>query len=172
MKKRFKTIALILTIALCFPLLSGCAFFDIMDNPTKTDNPKVTPITSVFDGDCGITASAEIENNILNYPELSITVTNTSNKNIFAIKFYAVHKNVYGEEINSIFAQNKLYTDSTISVGNTTTLTYSLLDQSIKNVTLYVYSVYFEDGTEWGNKDASTKAILADAPTIEVATIS
>ena len=43
-----------------------------------------------------------------------------------------------------------------------------MIEQSVKTVKLYVYSVYFTDGTEWGDKDAPTTKILKGAPTIEV----
>ena len=128
----------------------------------------VAAVASVFDGDCGIVASAEIGNNIINFPELSITITNTSSKEISAIQFYAVPYDVYGDEIKGWTTQSKLYTDEPISAGSTTTKSYQLIEQSVKTVKLYVYSVYFADGTEWGDKDATTSKILKNAPTIEV----
>lgn len=140
----------------------------VNDETTQTDNPKVDSTTSLFDGDCGITASAEIGDNIINYPELEITITNTTNEEIAAIQFYAVPLDVYGEEINSFMNIKKLYTDTPISPGETTTISYQLIDQSVKTVNLYVYSVYFSDGTEWGDKNALSSKILKDAPTIEV----
>ena len=137
---------------------------------TSTDEPRATvgAVASVFDGDCGITASAEIGNNIINVPELAVTVTNTTDKEIAAIKFYAVPYDVYGDEIKGWLAQSKLSTDISIQAGKTSTISYQFLDQTVKTVKLYVYSVYFADGTEWGNKDATTSKILKDAPTIEV----
>ncbi len=128
----------------------------------------VNAVASVFDGDCGIAASAEIGNNIINYPELAITITNTTDKEIAAIQFYAVPYDVYGDEIKGWTTQSKLYTDTPISAGETTTVSYQLIEQSVKTVKLYVYSVYFTDGTEWGDKDATTSKILAGAPIIEV----
>lgn len=128
----------------------------------------VAAVASVFDGDCGIVASAEIGNNIINFPELSITVTNTSDKEIAAIQFYAVPYDVYGDEIKGWTTQSKLYTDEPISAGGTVTKSYQLIEQSVKTVKLYVYSVYFADGTEWGDKDATTSKILKSAPTVEV----
>ena len=134
----------------------------------ESPNPTVNTVVSVFDGDCGINATAEIGNNIINYPELSITITNTSSKEIAAIKFYAVPYDVYGNEIKGWTTQSNLYTDTAIPAGKTTTVSYQLIEQSVKTVKLYVYSVYFADGTEWGDKDATTSKILSGAPTIEV----
>ena len=144
-----------------------------VDTTKKGDENNVSNITvntvaSIFDEDCGVAASAEIGNNIINYPELEITITNTSDKEIAAIQFYAVPYNVYGEEIKGWTTQSNLFTDTPISVGETTTISYQFIEQSIKTVKLYIYSVYFADGTEWGNKDATTSKILEEAPIIEV----
>ena len=131
-------------------------------------NNGVGGIASVFEGDCGIRASAEIGNNIINFPELSITITNTTDKEIAAIQFYAVPYDVYGEEIKGWTTQTKLSTDTPIAAGKTTTISYQFIEQSVKTVKLYVYSVYFADGIEWGDRDATTSKILNGAPTIEV----
>ena len=131
-------------------------------------NSTVGAITSVFDGDCGITASAEIGKNIINLPEVTVTITNTTDKEIAAIKFYAVPYDVYGDEIKGWTTQSKFYTDTPIGAGETTTISYQLIEDSVKTVKLYLYSVYFSDGTEWGDKDATTSKILDEAPTIEV----
>ncbi len=141
------------------------------DNSTseqEKNNAAVGGVVSVFDGDCGIRASAEIGNNMIGYPEITITMTNTTEKEIAAVKFYAVPYDVYGDEIKGWTTQERLYTDEPIEAGKTKTISYSLIEDSVKTVKLYVYSVYFADGTEWGNKDATVTKILAEAPTIEV----
>lgn len=123
---------------------------------------------SVFDGDCGIAASAEMGSSIIGMPELSISITNTSGRDIAAIKFYAVPYNVYGEELNNWMSENRLYTDTAIPAGQSTNISYQLIDSSVKTVKLYVYSVYFSDGTQWGNKDATVSTILSQGALIEV----
>lgn len=145
------------------------------DTVTTSDNsgteaPKATvsAAASVFDGDCGITASAEIGDNIIGLREITVNITNTTDKEIAAIKFHAVPYDVYGDEVKGWTTQSKLYTDEPISAGETNTVSFQLLEQSVKTVKLYVYSVYFADGTEWGDKDATTSKILNGAPTIEV----
>ena len=168
MKQFAKTALSLLTLVLLLTILTGCAEIDT----TQTENPKVEPTPSIFDSNCGISASAEIGNNIINFPEIKITITNTSDKDISAIQFYSVPYDVYGDKLYGLFAQNHLSTDTSIAVGETTTLTYQFLDQSVKNVELYVYSVYFADGTEWGNKDAPSYKIVKEAPTIEVTVVS
>ena len=140
---------------------------DEKNNKTH-EKDQTTSAKSVFDGDCGISASAEIGNNIINYPELKITITNTTNKEISAIKFYAVPYDVYGEEINLWTTQKNLYTDNAIPAGRTKTISYQFIEQSVKTVKLYVYSVYFEDGTEWGDRNATSSKITKNAPTINV----
>ena len=132
------------------------------------ENSTITAPTSIFEGDCGIQATAEIGDNIIGYPELNITITNITDKEIAAIKFYAVPYDVYGDEIKGWTTQKELYTDTAIPAGKTTTITYSLIENSVKSVKLYVYSVYFEDGTEWGDKNATSSKILDGAPMIEV----
>ena len=122
----------------------------------------------MFDGDCGIAASAEMGSSIIGSPELTISLTNTSGRDIAAIEFYAVPYNVYGEELNNWMTQNRLYTDTAIPAGQSTNISYQLIDSSVKTVKLYVYSVYFSDGTQWGNKDATVSTILSQGALIEV----
>lgn len=137
-------------------------------NQTQQTNATISTQASIFDGDCGINASAEIGKNIINLPEITIKITNTTDKEIAAIQFYAVPYDVYGDEIKNWTTQSKLYTDTAISAGDSTTLSYQLIEDSVKTVDLYVYSVYFSDGTEWGDKNASVSKILENVPTIEV----
>ena len=168
MKQIQKSLLLALITVVCISLLSGC----LAINNTQTNNTNLETPASIFEGNCGIAASAEIGNNIINFPELKITLKNTTDKDIAAIKFYAVPQNVYGEEIKSILFQNTLFTDTAIPAGETTTLSYQLVEQSVKTVKLYVYSVYFADGSEWGNRNADSSIILKEAPTIAVTVIS
>ena len=65
-------------------------------------------------------------------------------------------------------SQNKLYTDTAIGVGKSNTISYQFIEDSVKTVKLYVYSVYFADGTEWGDKDATKSTILENGALIEV----
>lgn len=151
----------------CVLLLSGCVNYSAF-RKALMDDTEPSSTVSVFDGDSGINASAEISNNIINFPELEITIRNMTDKEISAIKFYAVPQDVYGEKITSWKTENRLKTDEAIAAGETTTISYQLIDQSVDMVTLYVYSVYFSDGTEWGDRDAAASTIIAQAPTINV----
>lgn len=144
------------------------------DNPS-TNNPPVsdgtptsTPKNPDFIGECGIEATAEMQSSIIGYPELNVSIRNTTDKDISAIQFYVVPYDVYGEEITNWMSQNKLYTDETISAGKSDTRTFSFIDASVKTVKLYAYSVYFSDGSEWGNKDAAKSVITNNGVEIQV----
>lgn len=154
------------------------------DTDTNNDNPPAqattTPAeqqqatvstnekTDVFSGDCGISATAEMGSDIIGQPTVSVSITNTTDKDISAIKFYAVPLNVYGEELKGVFALNHLTTDDTIAAGKSDMRSWQFLDTEVKTIKLYVYSVYFNDGTEWGDREATKSVILKNALEIEV----
>ena len=135
----------------------------------SSGNPEVPTTDDSFAGECGISASAEMGTSIIGYPELHISIQNTTSKEISAIQFYAVPYDVYGDEIRGWTSQNKLYTDTAISAGGSNSISYQFIEDSVKMVDLYVYSVYFSDGTEWGDKDATKSKILENGAKIEVA---
>ncbi|HIZ56646.1 MAG TPA: zinc ribbon domain-containing protein [Firmicutes bacterium] len=167
----------ILIVFIVIPTIGGIIGSSRNDSNTDTTNRSVSsnhvvsPKNSSFEGDCGIIASAEMGTNIIGYPTLTISIENTSGKDISAIRFYAIPYDVYGEEISNIFAnsQRELYTDDTIAAGQSDKLYYDpFIENSIKTLKLYVYSVYFADGTEWGDKDATKSTILNNGALIEV----
>lgn len=45
---------------------------------------------------------------------------------------------------------------------------FQLIEESVKTVKLYGYSVYYADGTEWGDKDAFESEILEKGVPINV----
>ena len=137
-------------------------------NNVVSSDSTVSSNNSAFDGDCGIEASAEMGSSIIGYPELTISISNTTEKEISAIQFYAVPYDVYGDEITKWTSQNKLYTDTAIGAGSSNTISFQFIESSVKTVKLYVYSVYFADGTEWGDKDATKSTILKNGALIEV----
>lgn len=145
-----------------------------VNTPSNEQSPTsaISADLNVFSGDCGISAIAEMGSDIIGQPTVTVSIQNTSDKDINAIKFYAVPLNVYGEEIKGIWAQNELYTDNTIVAGGSDSCTWQFLEDEVKSVKLYVYSVYFSDGTEWGNKDATKSVILKNGLEIEVNGVS
>lgn len=155
-------IGIIAVIIVCISIISGNN-----DNETTTDaqTPAQTEVTNTphipkeFDSNFPITVSGTMYDNIIGVPEISINIKNQTDKNISAIQLYLDPKNVYGETVSNILTTNKLYTDNTIGAGESCEKAWQLLDSEIKSGNVYVYSVYFEDGTEWGNKDASVSDI-------------
>ena len=135
---------------------------------SAADSSTVSSSHSVFDGDCGVAVSAEMGETIIGFPELTISITNTTSKTISAIQFYAVPLDVYGEEITGWTAQNRLYTDTAIEAGASTSISYQLIEDSVKTVRLYIYSVFFSDGTEWGNREATKSTILKQGMLVDV----
>ncbi len=137
-------------------------------SPVPSVEPSV--VATSFNGSCGISASAHLRSDdFINHPYLRISVKNISGKDIAAIQFYAVPYDVYGKDISSsIFSQKKLHTDDLIAAGSSEQLNYGpFLDQKMKSVKLYVYSVYYADGSEWGDKDATRSEILKYGKQIE-----
>ncbi len=114
-----------------------------------------------FDGDCGITATAELHRSINGYPELTISINNVTDQSIAAIQFYALPCNGYGQEMTSWASQNRLYLDQTIAAGESVCISYQFIEASIKTIKLYVYSVDYADKTHWGDKTANKETIVS-----------
>lgn len=124
---------------------------------------------SAFEGDPGIKVSANLSKSSIDYPELNISITNTTQKDILAVKLYVVYFDVYGEEVKVFSKDQELFTDETIAAGKSGNISVEhILEKNIKKANLYVYSVYFADGTQWGDKDALKSAILNNGKLIEV----
>ena len=170
----FWTIAVII-------LISVAASNNNTSTTTNNDSGNIQPTsntvnssekTDVFSGDCGISTTAEMGTDIIGQPTITVSITNTAEQDIKAIQFYAVPLNVYGEELKGIFTQNKLSTDDTIAAGSSTSCNWQFLDNEVKSVKLYVYSVYFSDGTEWGDKEATKSTIMKKGLEVEVSGVS
>lgn len=121
--------------------------------------PEVKKVPKGFETEFPISVSGRMYDDMINMPTLEISISNKTSKNVNAVQFYFEPTDVYGEKVSGWFVTNKLYTDDFMGAGETIKKSWQMLDQSIKGGTVYVYSVYFEDGTEWGNKDASTSDI-------------
>ena len=72
-------------------------------NKEETTQSKVE---DEFSGVCGISATAEMGSSIIEMPTLTVSVSNVSEKEISAIKFYFIPFDVYGDEIKSWTSQN------------------------------------------------------------------
>ena len=157
MKKTTTIIASVIMMLLCITAFSGC-----------NDNENNKQDENYFTGDSGISALAEISENSLGYANVDITIVNNTEKEIAAIKFYIVPFDVYGEEISHSMIVNEINTDTAIPAGGKTKISKLVYDTSVKTAEIYAYSVYFSDGTEWGNHNAEPSAILNYAPTLTV----
>ena len=122
---------------------------------------KQPSVPQEFVGECPITVGASLYDNIIGLPQLECSIKNNTAKEIAAVQFYFVPKDVYGDELDGIFAQNKLYTDSAIAPNGTRKQAWQLLEQEVKSGDVYVYSVYFTDGSEWGDRNATVSKIKA-----------
>lgn len=161
---------LIVVVIVC--IAAGSAGNSGTTQPMDTDQSNQGTTDTKFDGECGITASAEMGSSVIGMPTLTVSVTNTSEKEISAIQFYFVPLDVYGEEIKGWTSQNELYTDEAIPAGGSNSCEFQFIEDSVKKGNLYVYSVYFADGTEWGNKDATKSTILKKGINIPVDGVS
>lgn len=127
---------------------------------TDTSAGAVQPtVPDEFAGDCPISLSATVKDNIIGMPELTCHFKNLTDKEIAAIKLYFDPQDVYGKAVDTVFTTHELYTDEAIAANGSCSRSWQLLDQEIKSGEVYLYSVYFADGTEWGNKDASVSHI-------------
>ena len=134
---------------------------DINSSTTVTNGSKATTpkVPVEFASACPITVSATIADNIIGFPELSCLISNNTDKEIAAIQLYIIPKDVYGDEVSTLFTTNKLFSDTESPANKSETFSWQLLDDEIKSGEIYIYSVYFSNGTEWGDKDTSVSNI-------------
>lgn len=162
----------VLIVLIISSALSGISSTPTSETTKNDDAAQTQKVVSsqdpAFDGDCGIQASAQMGSSVIGLPELNVSITNTTDKQISAIQFYAVPCDVYGNEITGWTSQNNLYIDDAIPAGGSDSISYQFIEDSVKTLKLYVYSVYFADGSEWGNKDAGKSTILKNGAQIEV----
>ncbi len=103
---------------------------------------------------------------------LDIRATNNSGKTISAIKYYIFPYNAYGENIKRygysdecVFAID----DHTTLSGKSYTTFWRISGFSgVKTLKIYIASVYFEDGSEWGSRDAHANVVEVFAPCYDV----
>lgn len=138
---------------------SGADNVNVTENGGSQTENKQPQIPAEFAGELPVDVSASIADNIIGVPELTCNINNKTDKEIAAIQFYFMPVDVYGAEVDTIFTTNKLFTDKSIAANGSYNCSWSLLDSNIKSGKVFIYSVYFADGTEWGNKDASVSNI-------------
>lgn len=160
--KKKKNIGLIVTISfvviICLSLIFG-GNSEIEKSKKSSQTNIENSVPEEFSSPCPVSISSSMYDNIIGVPEIKCTFKNNTDKEIAAIKLHFSPRDVYGEEIDNILTTNELYTDNPIAAAGSSSRSWQLLDSQIKSGDLYVYSVYFSDGTEWGNKDASVSDI-------------
>lgn len=159
-----KIVSFVMTFILSLLVVTICGCDFVGNNSNIPENSK-------FGTAPEITAAAQMGESVIGYPTLEIVVTNNSDKDIAAIRFYIINYDVYGKEINNFLTDSILDTDTKIVSGDTEDFLWQFLEQDVKMVKLFVYSVYYTDGSEWGDKDAIKSEILKNAPTINVSPI-
>ena len=160
--KKKKNIGLVSTIVVVVIICFSIIFGGNSETEQSAETPKAEVEVSLpkeFAQLCPIEISSSMYDNIIGMPEIKCTFINNTDKEIAAIKLYFSPKDVYGEEVNTVFTTKELYTDNPIAAGGSSSRNWQLLDSDIKSGDIYVYSVYFSDGTEWGDKDASVSDI-------------
>lgn len=156
-------IGILVVVIICFSMIGSCSS-SVNDTTNNTEVSDIkaevkADVPQEFAEDCPISISASIYDNIIGVPEISCSMKNKTDKEILAIQLYFSPRDVYGEDVNTIFTTNNLQTDTPISPNGSVSRTWQLLDTDVKSGDLIVYSVFFEDGSEWGNKDAATSDI-------------
>ena len=157
MKKSAILLSLILVLLLCF---AGC--------DEKNDSPD-----DWFAGDCGVTAVAEVQKSELDWLDVKLDITNKTEKEIIAVKFFAVLLNQQGNPIGGdtgrIFMQPCV--NFPIPAQKSVTESVTVTQQVAYSLELYVIYVEYADGSTWGAKDANADQISEIAPTVPVTVI-
>ena len=157
MKKSAILLSLILVLLLCF---AGC--------DEKNDFPD-----DWFAGDCGVTAVAEVQKSELDWLDVKLDITNKTEKEIIAVKFFAVLLNKQGNPIGGdtgrIFMQP--CENFPIPAQKSVTESVTVTQQVAYSLELYVIYVEYADGSTWGAKDVNADQISESAPTVPVTVI-
>lgn len=151
--------AIIVIVVICILIILGGNTEEVK-KPSVMQKTKVeAQVPECFAQACPVEVSSTMYDNIIGVPEIKCTFKNNTDKEIAAIKLYFSPKDVYGEEVNTILTTKELYTDNSIAAGSSSSRCWQLLDSNIKAGEIYVYSVYFSDGTEWGDKESAVSDI-------------
>lgn len=98
--------------------------------------------------------------------QVCLTFNNTSDSTVKAIRVLVFPHNVYGEEITDFNNQKQFNT--TIYPNETKMLMCDVSNLMVSEADVYIYSVYYEDGREWGNRKANERLILKKSPVLHL----
>lgn len=119
---------------------------------------------SLFEEDCPISVSASMSADLIGTPVVEATITNLSNQPVAAVRILAHPLDVYGDAIQSYgFGEEyiNLTSDETLDAGESKTVTWTLYGyDTAKTAELWIYSVYFENGAQWGSYDSLSVEIM------------
>lgn len=140
----------------------------VMCRVGETEKEIINIAENEFSGSSGIISGGEIFTDANGLSKMYITVKNISGKNINEIKIYMNLIDINGEVTEGEF----LRYDKIIMPNETKRITHTFSYNKFKKVETYIYDVSFEDGTEWGNKDASKSKILEKSYKINIVGVS
>lgn len=157
--QRVSSTAIAIIIAIVLWSLVGIVYIDDCNKEWEEQERQEKIEQQKFAEECPIEVVAKVKDNIIDYPELRCNIKNKTNKDIIAYELYFVPKDVYDEEVNSIFTSKKLGGNDMLKANKSRDVKWSILDREVKKGDLYVYSVTFDDGSSWGDKDIYSKKI-------------
>ncbi len=118
-------------------------------------------IYALYKKEAAIQFTGELITNEKNELELLVYLKNVSSKDIVAVQLYITAFDVYKRPIN--IDQPKLLATQPISAGAIKRLHHIVSTPTVHSVSVYIYSIYYADQSEWGYKDASETVILDKA---------
>ena len=167
MKKFISLLLLVLTLLI---MLTSC---NILQGNTETITNTNTDSNTIHKEDysnlfvdCPISIKASY---YTSDQTLTITATNNGNKTISAIKYLIVVYDVYGNTLKQYgygsSALTATYDKFNINSGKNGIGDWKLNGFSNgKSLDIYIYSVYYSDGKEWGSRDLTIADVVNFAP--------
>lgn len=157
--QRVSSTAIAIIIAIVLWSLVGIVYIDDCNKEWEEQERQEKIEQQKFAEECPIEVVAKVKDNIIDYPELRCNIKNKTSKDIIAYELYFVPKDVYDEEVNSIFTSKKLGGNDMLKANKSRDVKWSILDREVKKGDLYVYSVTFDDGSSWGERDIYVKEV-------------
>ena len=152
---------------------AGKSTSNVSLSPTEASQPEETlPIVdlSAFDGDCGVTATVDIEKESGSHLlDVNILATNNTQKDISKLTLYFVKcYNTEGPLKNWEYSDRLKFED--ISAGETKHGRWVLGTTNVGALEYRVYVAYvlYSDGTEWGKETVEHNAVVTRAEEVDV----
>ncbi len=136
-----------------------------------SENSSSAPITDVsdaFSGPLPFSVSGSMRKDVTDFPTLEISFENLTDTDILAVRFYWIPYDENHDPVDSLYVSNRIDFADTVAAHASQNISEQQLKETVKSGTLYVYGVYFDDRTIWGNPKASVSDIKEYAYKIEV----